>query len=428
MKILNQSIDQTSANFNLVLDEEDLRDFKLRALNKLKNSVKIPGFRHNKAPVELVEKYLDQSTLQNEVINESFKYYYPKCVNDLKLKVVNDPKITIAKFVPFTELEFKIEVEIIGEIKLKDYKNIKIDLKKEKVSEKELNSAIKEILKRATKFESVNRASQLNDQVTIDFKGTEPKNSEPIKEATSDNYNLVLGSNTFIPGFEEKLIGVKKGQVKKFEITFPKDYHVEEFKSKKVNFEVNVKDVQKPIEAKLDLEFVKSYGPFKTVQEFKEELKKQLQIEKDNQFNRQYEEQLLSKLSEKIDVKLPETMLQNEFTIMKDEDRQKVIARGQTWQEYLKSINDTEESYDTKLKEFAELRIKSGLAIGEIAQKEKIEVSEEEVDKYLDDLRKYYQDPKTIEEIDNPKNRSSFKAQLLSSKTIHKVKDLIKSN
>lgn len=428
MKISNQTIDQTSASFNLILDEEDLRDFKLRALNKLKNSVKIPGFRPNKAPIELIEKYLDQNTLQNEVINESFSYFYPECVNKLKLRVINDPKISIIKFVPYTEVEFKIEVEIIGEIKLKDYKSIKIDLKKEKVSDKELNDAIKEILKRATKFELVNRAAKLNDQLTIDFKGIEPESKEVIKEATSDNFNLVLGSKTFIPGFEEKLIGSKKGQIKKFEITFPKNYHVEDFKSKKVNFEVNVKEVQGPIEAKLDLEFVKSYGPFKTIKEFKNELKKQLQIEKDNLFNRQFEEQLLNKLSQKIEVKLPEVMLQNEFNIMKGEDRQKVISRGQTWQEYLKSINDTEEGYDAKLKDFAVLRIKSGLAIGEIAKKEKIEVSDEEVDSYLEDLKKYYHDPKTIEEINDPKNRNSFKAQLLSSKTINKVKELIKSN
>ena len=224
------------------------------------------------------------------------------------------------------------------------------------------------------------------------------------------------------------MIGAKKGQIKKFEITFPKNYHVEDFKSKKVNFEVNVKEVQGPIEAKLDLEFVKSYGPFKTIKEFKDELKKQLQIEKDNLFNRQFEEQLLNKLSNKIEVKLPEILVQNEFNIMKGEDRQKVISRGQTWQEYLKSINDTEESYDAKLKDFAVLRIKSGLAIGEIAKKENIEVSEMEVDSYLEDLKKYYHDPKTIEEINDPKNRNSFKAQLLSSKTINKVKELIKSN
>lgn len=428
MKISNQTINQTSASFNLILDEEDLRDFKLRALNKLKNSVKIPGFRPNKAPIELIEKYLDQSTLQNEVINESFSYFYPKCVDNLNLRVVNDPKISITKFVPYTEVEFKIEVEIIGEIKLKDYKSIKIDLKKEKVSDKELNDAIKEILKRATKFEPVDRAAKLNDQLTIDFKGIDPESKEVIKEATSDNFNLVLGSKTFIPGFEEKLIGAKKGQIKKFEITFPKNYHVEDFKSKKVNFEVNVKEVQGPIEAKLDLEFVKSYGPFKTIKEFKDELKKQLQIEKDNLFNRQFEEQLLNKLSNKIEVKLPEILVQNEFNIMKGEDRQKVISRGQTWQEYLKSINDTEESYDAKLKDFAVLRIKSGLAIGEIAKKENIEVSEMEVDSYLEDLKKYYHDPKTIEEINDPKNRNSFKAQLLSSKTINKVKELIKSN
>lgn len=428
MKILNQTINQTSATFELKLNEEDLKDFKIRALNKLKNGVKIPGFRPNKAPIELVEKYLDQSTLQNEVINEAFSYFYPIAVNDLKIRIVSDPKITISKFVPFSEVEFKIDVYIIGEIKLKDYKNIKIDLKKEKVSEKELKDAINEILKRGTKYQEVNRVSKLNDQLNIDFTGTDPKNNQIINEATSKNFDLVLGSKTFIPGFEEKLVGLKKDQSKKFEITFPKDYHVDDFKSKKVNFDVKVNSVKEPSVAKLDLDFVKSYGPFKTVDEFKKELKKQLQIEKDNLYNRQLEEHLLNKLSEKIDVKLPETMLENEFNIMKDEDRQKVVARGQTWQEYLKSINDSEESYDHKLKDFAVLRIKSGLAIGEIAKKEKIEVSEEEINNYLEDLRKYYQDPKTIDEINDPKNRSAFKAQLLSSKTINKVKELIKSN
>ncbi len=428
MKISNQVIEKTKATFEFLLNEEDLKDFKIKALNKFKHSVKIPGFRPNKAPIDLIEKHLDQNTLQNEVINEAFSYHYPIVVNDLKLRVASDPKITINKFVPFSQVEFKVEVEIIGQIKLKDYKNIKIDIKLEKVTDKELKDSIAEILKRGIKYNEVNRASKLSDQLNIDFKGTDPKNKEVIPEATSTNFNIVIGSKTFIPGFEEKLVGLKKDQTKSFIITFPEDYHVDDFKSKKVNFEVKVNAVKEAQEPKLDLSFIESYGPFKTIEEFKKELKTQLQKEKDNIKTRQYEEQLLLKLSEKIDVNLPDSVIESEYQIMKDEDRQKVVARGQTWQEYLKSINDTEESYDTKLKDFAKLRIKSGLAIGEIAKKEDIEISEEELNQYIEDLKKHYQDLKTIEEINDPKNRNSFKAQLLSTKTLNKVKDIIKNN
>ena len=214
----------------------------------------------------------------------------------------------------------------------------------------------------------------------------------------------------------------------KFNLTFPKDYSVLDLQSRKVDFEVKVNAVKEPQRPKLDLKFVKSYGPFKTIDEFKTELKRQLQVEKDNYYDQQYVDQLLSKLSDNLEVQLPDSMIESEYQNTTAEEHQRVLSQGLTWSEYLKSINEDEESYQKKLKAFCVLRIKTGLAIGEVSQKEEITITNEEVDQYIEDLKARYQDAKARDEINNPINRSSFKAQILTSKTIDRLKELVKDN
>ena len=249
-------------------DPSELQKAKNIALKHLSARVKVPGFREGKVPAAVLEKNVDQNALQSEVIEHAVETLYASMVRQENLRPIANPEISIKKFVPFTDLEFEVKVATIGTVKLADYKKIKFAKPAVKVEAKDIDEVINSLKKRAAERKDVERAAKDGDEVTFDFSGTDSK-GEQVQGADGKEYPLVIGSNTFIPGFEPELIGLKAGEEKKFTITFPKDYGVKALQSKKVTFAVKVHKVAEVVEPKVDDNFAAAVGPFKTVQELK---------------------------------------------------------------------------------------------------------------------------------------------------------------
>ncbi len=418
MQVTKKNLSDTKVQLTVVADASQLAAAKKTTLEHLAGEMKLSGFRQGKAPLALVEKNANPATLQTEFLDRAMNLIYGAIVDDQKLRPVAQPKVSIAKFVPFDTLELSFEVEVVGEIKLPDYKKIKKAKADVKVTAKDIEVVIDQLKKREAERKDVDRAAQKDDQTYIDFKGVDSKTKEPIKGADGTNYPLVLGSNTFIPGFEDEVIGLKTGAEKTFTITFPKDYGVPSLQNRKVDFTVSVLKVQELVEAKVDDAFAAKAGPFKTVDELKEDIKKQLHTEKQSRADRAYADELLTEIASKSKVSIPEVLLDEQIESLLTDQKQNAMYRGQTWAEFLESMGLTEEEYRKKLRPDAELRVKAGLILGEIAEKEKIMVTPEQLELRLAMLKAQYPDPKMLAELEKPENRRDIVSRMVSEQTV----------
>lgn len=422
MQVKRDQTTDTKVKLTITADQAVIDSVKEAVLTRLSKDVKVQGFRPGKAPAKLVEQQIDQSVFQTEFLETIVNQLYVEAAQTENLRPVAQPEITIAKFVPFTTLEFTAEVETVGTIKLPDYKKIKLSAKTTPVTAKEVDTVIDNLLSRGGEKKDVTRAAKDGDEVVIDFFGTDAKTKEPISGADGKDYPLVLGSKSFIPGFEDALIGVKPGAKTEFKLTFPKDYGAKTLQNKKVNFAVTVHKVQEIVKPKLDDKFAASLGPFKNVAELKADVKKQLQAEKDQENQRAYDNELLEKIADKSTVAIPDVMIEQEIDRMEDEEKRNVVYRGQTWQEHLDEEGLTAEAHREKQREGATMRVKAGLVLAEVAEQEDITVSPEELDIRMNLLKGQYSDPAMQAELDKPENRRDIMSRMLTEKTLDKLR------
>ena len=422
MQITNKKLADTKISMHLVADDAGmLQKIKNDVLRELGVNVKVQGFRQGKAPQSLLEKHVDPARLQSEFLEHAINALYTAAVEQEKLRPVSPPEVKITKFVPYDTLEADVEVEIVGEVKLPDYKKIKLPLEKVSVTAKEVEEVTGQLLDRDAERKDVDRAAKDGDQVTINFKGVDAKTKEPIAGADGNDFPLVIGSGTFIPGFEPELVGLKKGEEKTFVVTFPKDYGAASLQNRKVQFTVTVQGVQELVKPKLDDIFAAKVGPFKTVADLKDDIKKELIARKQNEAEQKHADELITKIAEKSKVAVPESLLDEQLDRLERDQRQNLMYRGQTWQEFLDSEKLTEKTYRDGQRPAAELRVKAGLVLSAIAEAEKITVTPEEIDAYMMQLMARYPDKQMQEELRKPEARRDIASRMLTEKTVTKL-------
>lgn len=422
MQVKKTTLSPTNLTLTVVADEKELAPIKDHVLTHFQGRVKVPGFRSGKVPNEILEKNIQPQALQTEFLEEAIEQLYIAAAKAEKLRPVYRPKINLKKFVPYTMLEFDADVQVMGEVKLPDYKNIKMKKPSAKVTEADVNEVIESLRQRLADRKDVSRAVKEGDQAYIDFRGVDAKTKESISGADGKDYPLVIGSNTFIPGFEPEIIGMKAGDEKTFTISFPKDYGVKSLQSRKVAFTVSVTKVQEITLPKLDDEFAAKAGPVKTLSELKADIKKQLTHEKQHQVDRDYESELIKKISDKSKVEIPDILIEDQVTRLWTDLQQNIVYRGQTIKEFLSAEGKTEESYrEDILKPQAIDRVKASIVLAEIAEKEELEVTPEELEIRMQLLRGQYQDAQMQAELDKPESRQDIAARLLTEKTVNKL-------
>lgn len=423
MQITKNNLSSTKTELLISADQEQIDAAKERALQALAKNVSLAGFRKGHAPSALVEKSVDQNLLQKDVIDNVVNEVFMAAIMQEKLKVVGQPAVEVTKFVPYTMLEVKIVADVVGAIKLADYKKFSFARKAEKATKDDVHAVVEDLLAREAEKKPVDRAAKDGDEVVISFAGKDAKSGEPIQGGKSDNYPLVLGSNTFIPGFEPELAGLKKGDDKTFDVTFPKDYGVKDLQNKKVTFEVSILGVNKVTKPKADDAWAAKLGPFKNLDELKADILRQVQSEKDTQAQRALENEILTALADKSKVEVPEALVDDEMDRMDQEERQNLMYRGVTWQEHLDEEGKTEEEHRESHREEATRRVKTGLTLGEVAEEEGITVSEAELNARMELLKAQYNDPNMQEEFVKPEVRRDISSRVLTEKTIAKLVD-----
>ncbi len=422
MQVSTTYTNDTTIKLTIVGDSETLTRVKAHVVQEVASrSGSLPGFRKGKAPSALIEKQLDQNLVQSEFLEHAINELFSRAAEQERLRLAGQPNVAITKFVPYDVLELEVTVEVIGNVTLPDYKKIKLEKKKVAVTAKDVDEVITNLLSRSGEKKDVNRSAKDGDEVVIDFSGIDAKTKEPIAGTEGKEYALTIGSNTFIPGFEPELIGLKAGDEKTFDVTFPKEYGVKALQNKKVTFSVTVHKVQEALLPKLDDAFAATVGPFKTAEELKADIKKQITAEREREMERQFENELIEKIAEKTKVAIPKSAVDEQIQRMEEEEKQNLLYRGQTWEQHLELEGVTEEQHREKNREQAELRVKAGIILGEVAEQEGLTVTPEEIELQVNLLKGQYQDEKMQAELDKPENRRDIISRILTQKTISKL-------
>lgn len=420
MRVTRKDNSPTNITLTVDADAKDLAPIRRHVIGHFRRSVRIPGFRSGRAPDSMIEQNIPQQQFLDEFMEHALNDLYRSAVDHEKVRPVSTPNVQLKKFVPYTELQFETEIEVLGLVKLPNYKTIKLARKKVDITAADVNEIIKNLQARMAERVEVERAAKDGDELLIDFAGTDAEGKK-VNGADGTDSPLTLGSKTFIPGFEEELLGIKANDSKTFDITFPKDYGVTALQNKKVTFKVDVKKVQELKQPKVDDEFASKAGPFKSLAELKADIKKQLQAERQGQADTEYNNELVRKIAAKTEIEVPKTLVEEENLRLEEQEKQNLVYRGQTWQEHLEAEDITEEEHRTRHLPEAEERVKIGLILSEIAEKEDLKVTPEELEIRLQILKGQYQDPQMQGELDKPENRRDIEARMLTEKTLERL-------
>lgn len=411
----------THVTFLISVSEAELKHALEHAYGKFRPQVKVAGFRPGKAPDKIVAREVGENAIQGEALEHAVGHSYSEAVAREKVAVIAQPDVQVKKFVPYTELEYEATVEVVPPIKLPDYKKIKKTAKPVKISKEQIDEVVEDLRRRVAKRVPALRAATIGDEVKFDFDGK--KDGEAVPGASGKNHALKLGSKTFIPGFEEELVGLKVGDEKIFTSTFPKDYHEKTLAGQPVAFTVKVHEVTALELPAVNDAFVAEVGPFKTVAELRKDVTDQLTVEGETAAKREYENELLDDIIKKSHLKVPDRLAAQQLERMKGEIAQRLASSGLTMDQYLQAQNQTQEQLEGELRPEAEKRVKLAMILSEIAKIEDVTVDAHEIDREIAQLRVQYTDPAMQEELEGDRIREEVYNHLMSTKVIGQLVD-----
>jgi len=426
MKVDIKKLPKSEAELTVEVSNYELKPFLTNAAARMSKGMKISGFRPGKAPYDIVKKQVGEAQIYQEAVEDVVKKTFPKAVLDHKLKTVGQPKIEIEKLAPGNPLVYKAKVALLPDITLGDYKNVKAKKEEVKLEKKEIDEALKKLQQMRGKEISVDRAAKKGDKVEVDFDVYVDK--VPIEGGSSKKHPLVIGQNSFIPGFEENLIGLTKNKVKEFKLRFPKDYHKKDLAGKEAEFKVKMQAVYKIELPKLNDEFAKTLGKFKNFAELQKNIEENLKKEKKAQAERKFESKILKDIIKNSKfAEIPDLLINSELDKMLKEMEQNIARQGLKFDDYLKSIKKSKEDLKKELKPQAEQRIKTALVMQHIAQKENIEASDKEVEEEIKKAKEQYKDnQEVVKQLESPEYKMYLKNFLTSKKTMEFLKNLAK--
>lgn len=425
MKYTRKNTSDTQVAFTVTLDAADLEKIKKTTLNRLGKKVKVAGFREGKVPTAVAEKHLDQNMLGMEIAEDAVNAFMIEVLETESLQPLDRPKVDLSKYVPGESLEFTADVEILPNIKLGNYKGLKATKQAAEVAEKDVNEVIERMQSGMAEKKEVDRPAKDGDEVVIDFVGTD-KDGNEVAGAAGKDYPLTLGSSSFIPGFEEGLVGKKGGDHVDLPLTFPKDYHHKPLAGALVTFAVDVKQVQEIALPELTDEFAQKAGPFKTVDDLKTDIKRELTDQHEREALDKLRDELIEQLVKGSDIPTPDVLISDQMTSIERDFVQNLLYRGITLVQYLEQQGITEDKWrETELRDQAIRRVQVGLALAELSKIEKINVSREELEERLAEmLQRYGNDKQFREQLDTPEARRDLANRLITEKTVDRLVEL----
>ncbi len=357
----------------------------------------IPGFRKGKAPYKIVERYYGANIFYEDAFNELVPKVYDEEIEKNNIEAVSKPKIDIVQMEKGKELIFTAIVATKPEVKLGKYKGISLKNIEYKVTDEDVNHEIEHMAEHNARMVSVeDRAVKDQDIVTIDFEGF--IGDEAFEGGKAEGQQLTIGSNTFIPGFEDQIIGMKIDEEKDIKVTFPEDYYSKELAGKEARFHIKLHEIKEKELPKIDDEFAKDVSEFDTLEELKKSIKDKKVEENEHKAKHEMEDNAIDEVCKNTNIDIPEGMIDLEVDNMIDNISQRLQYQGMKMEQYLKMVGKTEADLRKEFKPDAEKNVKARLVLDQIIADEKIEADEKYVKEKMEEMSKQYN--KKMEEIE----------------------------
>ena len=418
MKTTAKKLSDTRIEIKVTLDAKDLKSASEKALERLAKDIKVEGFRKGKVPTEVAKKFIPENDLNAETIDIAVRSTVIEAFAKNEKSPLAIPNVNVTKYVPGEMAEYTAEADILPEIKLGDYKNLGVKLEKYTATEKDIKQVLDNIVNSFSEKKAIKRAAKDTDEVIIDFVGK--KDDKAFDGGSAKDYHLTLGSKTFIPGFEEGIIGHEPGDKFNLELTFPKDYHMKDLAGAKTVFEVLLKQVNEVTLPKVDDELAKKCGPFKTLAELKSDIKKNIEAQNNHRFEEKYKDDLVEALVKKSKISAPEILINDQLRLIKDDLTRNAMSQGITFEQYLERGGETIETWEKEAKKLAEARVKASLALQILARDNKINVKDELVEAKIAELRDVYKkSPEAIKSLKDPNVRMDIKNRMIIEETLN---------
>ena len=425
MKTSVKNISDTRVEVTITLNEKELATAEKVAITKLAKEMSVKGFRKGKVPFDVALKNADPVKLQDEILNNSISKAVAEVFVKDDIQALERPQVEVKKFVPGEMLEFTAESDILPKIKMGDYKKLNTTIKPEKVNQKDIDEVLERIKKAFTEKKAVKRAAKKADTVNIDFTGK--KDGVAFDGGTAEGFDLELGSGSFIPGFEEAIIGHKTGEEFDVDLSFPKDYHAKDLAGEKVVFTVKINSVNEASEPELNDEIAKKAGPFNNLNELKADITEQITKQKEQEASEKQKDDLVQQLVEKSEIPMPGVMIEDQKRAIEQDFIQNLAYQGLTLDSYLE-VNKFKNKDEWMVKEVtpvAEKRVKSGLVLAELSKEFKVKVTPEELTNQINMFKMQYQNnPQVTAQFENPAVIQDIENRLATEKTVNRLMEI----
>ena len=426
MSLQVEKMEKNMAKLTIEVAAEDLEKAMQNAYQKAKGRISIPGFRKGKAPRKMIEQMYGKGVFLEDAVNALIPEHYSKALAECDLEIVSQPTIDITQAEPGKALIFTAEVATKPEVTLGDYKGVEVPKTEINVTDEDVDAEIKKEQEKNSRTINVeDRGAQLQDVVTIDFEGS--VDGVPFDGGQATEYPLTLGSNTFIPGFEEQLVGAKVGDDVDVKVTFPEEYQAKELAGKEAVFQCDVKKVEAKELPELDDDFAKDVSEFDTLAEYKEHVKTNLVERKENEAKRAKEDAAVDKAIENAQMDIPEAMLQTQCRQMLDDFSRRMQSQGLSMDQYFQFTGMTADKMMEDMKPQALKRIQTRLVLEKVAEVENIQPTEEEVNEEISKMAEAYKmEADKLKELLGERELEQMKKDMAVQKAVTVIADAAK--
>ena len=382
------SKENNEAKFTMEFTEEEFEADIIKVYQSQKDKFMIDGFRKGKAPRSIIERKYGEGIFFEDAINNLFSMNYPLALDQLDVDAIDHPKADFSELKKGEGFTVTINVTCYPEFEVKDYKGVEIETVNADVTDEDVEKELQNKAKVNARMVEVDRPAENGDTVLIDYEGW--VGDEKFEGGTAERQPLKLGSGTFIPGFEEQLVGASKGEDRDVKVTFPEEYHAEELAGKEAVFKCKVHEIKEEELPEIDDDFVKDISDFDTLDEFKADLRSSLEKSAAAKAESQMKNSVIEKVFEANEIDIPDVMVESEIDSMMSEFDQQLRGQGMDLDTYFQYVGKTAEDFRKEVKEDAYKRVKTRMLISKIAEQENFEVSNDEINTELENMAKQY--------------------------------------
>lgn len=418
MSLQVEKLEHNMAKLTIEVPAEELEKALETAYQKNKNKISVPGFRKGKVPRNMIEKMYGPAIFYEDAANELIPIAYEKALDECEEEIVSAPKIDVTQIEKGKDFIFTAEVAVKPEVTLGKYKGIKVDEADLAVTEEEINAQIEKERENSARTISVeDRPVKDGDITTLDFEGF--VDGVAFEGGKGTDYPLTIGSGSFIPGFEEQLIGAELNKEVEVNVTFPEDYHAKDLAGKPATFKCKIKDIKEKELPELDDEFASEVSAFDTMAEYKEDVKKSLEMKKADAAKIAKEEAVIDAVIEDAKMDIPDAMVETEQRQIIEEFSQRMRMQGLTMEQYMQFTGMTQQALMDQTKPQALKRIQSRLVLEAVAKAEDLKASEEDYAAEIKDMsEKYQMEEDKIKEMLGEKGKKQVEEDLAIRKAV----------